>query len=66
MASSPQPTHEVDVTATRERGVASLVEHRAYLAALDDRPVEEQARDVVVETTRGPGDRARVPFEVFD
>lgn len=30
------PTHEVDVTASFERGVASLAAHREYLAALDD------------------------------
>ncbi|PZU42947.1 MAG: GlcNAc-PI de-N-acetylase [Arsenicicoccus sp.] len=30
------PTHEVDVTDSFERGVASLEAHREYLAALDD------------------------------
>ena len=65
VSSSPQATHEVDVTTTREREVASLIEHRAYLGALDDRPVEEQARDVVDMTTQGPAGRARVTFEVF-
>jgi LmbE family N-acetylglucosaminyl deacetylase len=32
MGASPQPTHFVDVTSTIDRGVASLQEHRAYLA----------------------------------
>jgi LmbE family N-acetylglucosaminyl deacetylase len=32
IGASPRPTHFVDVTATIDRGVASLQEHRAYLA----------------------------------
>ncbi len=32
---SPQATHGTDVTATLDRGIASLREHAAYLAALD-------------------------------
>lgn len=65
VAASPTPTHEVDVSATREQAVASLAEHREYLTALDPRPVEEQAREVVLMTTGGPDGGARVPFEVF-
>lgn len=34
VAASPKATHAVDVTATIDRGVDSLREHRAYLAAL--------------------------------
>jgi len=33
---SPDPTHAVDITATVDRGVASLAEHSAYLDALDE------------------------------
>ncbi len=65
VASSPHPTHVVDVTDSWERGVTSLAEHRDYLAALGDRPVEEQAREIVVATVGGAGGPARVPFEVF-
>ncbi len=39
-----QPRHVVDVSAVVEVAVASLTEHRRYLAALSDDPVEEQAR----------------------
>lgn len=33
-AASPSPTHAVDVTATWERGEASLAEHRVYLESV--------------------------------
>jgi LmbE family N-acetylglucosaminyl deacetylase len=65
VAASPTPTHAVDVTDGREAAVASLAEHREYLAALDPRPVEEQAREVVLWTTGGADGPARVTFEVF-
>ena len=61
VASSPVPTHAVDVAATREAAVASLVAHHEYFAALDPRPGEEQARDILAATL--PGDR--LPLEVF-
>ena len=51
VSGSPHPTHAVDVGATVERGVASLAEHRAYLAALDPRPPEEQARALYERVT---------------
>ena len=41
------PTHAVDVTDTVELAVESLAAHRLYLQALDDRPVEAQAREQV-------------------
>jgi LmbE family N-acetylglucosaminyl deacetylase len=65
VAASPEPTHAVDVADWRDAAVASLAEHRAYLTALDPRPVEEQAREVVLMTTRSDGGPARVRFEVF-
>ncbi|MDD7966981.1 PIG-L deacetylase family protein [Actinomycetospora lemnae] len=64
VAASTQPTHVVDVTGYREAAIASLAEHATYLAALDPRPVAEQAREVVVMTTGGDGP-PRVAFEVF-
>lgn len=65
VAASPSPTHAVDVTAGRRLAVDSLAEHSAYLAALDPRPVRDQARDVVLMTTGGPDGPARVTFEVY-
>ena len=61
VASSPHPTHAVDVTDTLERGVASLLEHRAYLSGLGDTPVEQQARDVyeMVTTREAAGHEGR-------
>jgi hypothetical protein len=48
--SSPAPSHYVDVTATIERGVASLECHHAYLAH-----VGQNAREVVTGIARGAG-----------
>lgn len=36
VGAAPECTHGVDVTATLDRGIASLAEHRAYLAGLGD------------------------------
>ncbi|MEU5840445.1 PIG-L deacetylase family protein [Rhodococcus sp. NPDC047139] len=44
---SSSPTHAVDVTETVDIAVESLAAHRRYLEALDDRPVEAQAREQV-------------------
>jgi LmbE family N-acetylglucosaminyl deacetylase len=70
VAGSPQPTHAVEVGETAvERAVVSLSEHRAYLAALSEEPVESHARSIV-EWIVGMGaerfgGRACVTFEVF-
>ncbi|MEJ2866986.1 PIG-L deacetylase family protein [Actinomycetospora sp. OC33-EN08] len=64
VAASPAPTHEVDVTGFVETAVASLACHRRYLAALDDAPVEDQARAVVEQMVGGAGS-PRVPFELL-
>lgn len=68
VAGSPQPTHAVDVTDTLKRGIASLAEHRTYLAALDDRPPEEQARgfysSVAAAGAARFGGRPAVTFEL--
>ena len=59
------PPHVVDVAAGVEAAVASLVEHRRYLEALSDEPVEEQARrQVDMSTLTEDGDR-RVGFRLF-
>lgn len=66
---SPYATHAVDVTETFERGVASLVEHRTYLAGLGDQSPEQQAREVYgyVTTRSAPGfvGRPAVTFELI-
>ena len=68
VAWSPQATHAVDVTGTLDLGVASLAEHRAYLAALDPRPPAEQARELYESATSQTaarfGGRRAVPFEL--
>jgi len=56
-------THTVDVTGAVDRAVASLVEHRRYLEALSDDPVEEQARRQVEMAT--PADDAGRRFAGF-
>ncbi len=61
---SPVASHAVDVTGQVDRAVASLARHRIYLEALDDRPVAEQARDVVTRMVGDP-DHPRVTFELL-
>jgi LmbE family N-acetylglucosaminyl deacetylase len=54
----PAAPHVVDVSAGVEPAVASLTEHRRYLEALSDEPVEEQARrQVDMATMTEDGDR---------
>ena len=48
-----------------DRAIASLAEHREYLAALDSRPVEEQAREIVMASTGAASGPAQLRFEVF-
>ena len=64
VGSSPASGHAVDVTGFVERAVASLSRHRLYLEALDDRPVAEQAHDVVARMV-GDADHPRVTFELL-
>lgn len=62
------PSHAVDVTATFERAVDSLSEHKRYLEALDTAPVEEQARgvlDMVAGRIDGFDAEHAVGFELF-
>lgn len=47
LAASPQATHAVDTTETLEAAIASLVEHRTYIAALGDADPETYARELL-------------------
>ncbi|WP_130014609.1 PIG-L deacetylase family protein [Serinicoccus sediminis] len=66
------PTHEVDVTSTFERGVASLEAHREYLAALgDDYPSPRELLGMILgdpDSTREDGSptRYRWAAQVFE
>lgn len=55
---SPQPTHAVDVTGFLDRGIASLAEHRAYLAGLGDGTTDHDAQ------LRGAAESAGARFGV--
>ena len=59
------PPHEVDVTATVEKAVASLAEHRRYLELLSDVSVDEQAKQVIDMSTMTEDGRRRVGFRLF-
>ena len=60
-----QPRHVVEVTDAVETAVASLAEHRQYLAALSDDPVEEQARRQVDMATLTEDGRREVGFALY-
>lgn len=66
-AASPEARHAVDTSDTFDRGVASLEEHRAYLAGLGGAMAEP--REFLEGAGRGAGSRLgtrfAVPFEVF-
>ncbi|GAA1662725.1 PIG-L family deacetylase [Glycomyces endophyticus] len=62
LAASPQSTHAVDVTGTMEAGIASLLEHRAYLSALTDEDPETYARGFLTQFAQATGERFGVPF----
>ena len=59
------PPHEVDVSTTVEKAVASLAEHRRYLELLSDVSVEEQAQQVIDMSTMTEDGRRRVGFRLF-
>lgn len=68
LASSPRSTHAVDVTDGVEPAVRALAEHRLYLEALSDDPVQEQARRQVEWATAANerfGGRRAVVFELY-
>ena len=57
IAGSPQATHGVDITATIDAAVASLSEHKAYIAALSEKPPAEYARELLTMFSRSTGER---------
>jgi LmbE family N-acetylglucosaminyl deacetylase len=63
------PTHAVDVTDGLERGVRSLLEHRAYLEALIDEDPEAYARGLIEGFARQEaerfGGRPAVTFRLY-
>ncbi|MEV0621105.1 PIG-L deacetylase family protein [Nonomuraea sp. NPDC050404] len=63
------PTHAVDVTDGLERGVRSLLEHRAYIEALTDEDPESYARNLIEgyakEEAKRFGDRPAVTFRLY-
>lgn len=63
---SPSPTHVVDVTAFLDQGIASLREHKLYLAYLsDDFDPEAFLRQQAAETGQRSGYSYAVDFEVI-
>ncbi|YCK36640.1 PIG-L deacetylase family protein [Actinomadura sp. ATCC 39365] len=69
VAGSNSPTHAVDVTDGLERGVRSLLEHRAYIEALTDQAPEVYARELIEGSAREAGERfggrPAVAFRLF-
>jgi LmbE family N-acetylglucosaminyl deacetylase len=69
VAGSPRPTHATDVTAGLDRGVRSLLAHRAYIEGLTDEEPEAYARAFLARTTGLAaarfGGRPAVAFELF-
>lgn len=64
---SPRATHFVDVTTTIDRGIASLREHRAYLAGLGEHATDPDAflRGNAAQTGERCGVTYAVDFEVI-
>ncbi|MHA7652843.1 PIG-L deacetylase family protein [Mycobacterium sp. ML4] len=66
VAASPQATHAVDVTDTFDIGLASLAEHRAYLAALGPgADPAEMLRSFAESDGRRLGTRLAAAFELI-
>lgn len=69
VAGTDSPTHAVDVTDGLERGVRSLMEHRAYIEALTTEDPEAYARDLIEtyarEEAKRFGGRPAVTFRLF-
>ncbi|MEV0385095.1 PIG-L deacetylase family protein [Nonomuraea sp. NPDC050643] len=57
VAGVDSPTHAVDVTDSLERGVLSLLEHRAYIEALTTEDPETYARNLIEGYARESGER---------
>ncbi|NJQ00108.1 PIG-L deacetylase family protein [Streptomyces zingiberis] len=69
VAASPRPTHAVDVTDGLERGVRSLLAHRAYIEGLTCEDPESYARAFLTGNAEAAaarfGGRPAATFEVF-
>ncbi|GAA3657295.1 PIG-L family deacetylase [Nonomuraea antimicrobica] len=69
VAGVDSPTHAVDVTDGLERGVRSLMEHRAYIEALTDEDPEAYARGLIEGFARDEakrfGGRPAVTFRLY-
>lgn len=69
VAGSPHPTHAVEVSEGFERGVRSLLEHRAYIEGLTDTDPETYSRGVLDWITGSAAPRFHgrpaVAFELF-
>ncbi len=70
IAGDEEPTHAVDAEPGFERGVSSLLEHRAYIEALTDEDPAEYARSVITMSSSWVGDRfggkPAVGFKVYE
>lgn len=69
VAGSSNPTHAVDVSTTLERGVSSLLEHRAYIEALTEEDPETYCRNLLEGFARQNAERfggcPAITFELF-
>ncbi|WP_235940896.1 PIG-L deacetylase family protein [Paramicrobacterium fandaimingii] len=64
---SPTGTHMVEVADGVDAAIASLAEHKQYLAALSDDPILDQATRQVLGVTGGPDAVERhVRFDLYD
>jgi len=68
VSASPRPTHAVDITGTLDSGIASLHEHRAYLAGLGDDATDPEPflRSMAERLAPRFGGRLAVSFELYD
>jgi LmbE family N-acetylglucosaminyl deacetylase len=69
VAASPLATHAVDITATLDRGVASLQAHAIYLRELGDHPAADPPsflRGIAEATAARFGDRLATSFELIE
>ncbi len=66
VSAAPAPTHFVDVAATIDRGIASLSEHRAYLAGLGEGTTDPDSflREHAAAAGRAVGVEYAVEFEL--
>ncbi len=68
VSGSPQPTHAVDITDTLDRGVESLLAHRAYLEGLGSGPMADPGaflRSMATSTGERAGVAMATAFELF-